>query len=91
MTWICDRCEYEYSACLGDDEVPAICECGGKIRQTVTPDLEQRMLKGLRQLIDYNWGSEQQHYFEEGEPDNHVFRVLQDLNFYVETRENELT
>lgn len=89
MTWICDRCEHEYSACLGDDEVPAICECGGNIRQTVTPDLEQRMLKGLRQLIDYNWGSEQQHYFEEGEPANHVFRVLQELNYYLETRENE--
>ena len=88
MTWICDRCEYEYSACLGDDEVPAICECGGKIRQPVLPNLEQRMLKGLRQLIDYNWSSEQQHFYEEGEPDNHVFRVLQDLNFYLETREN---
>lgn len=50
---------------------------------------EQRMLKGLRQLIDYNWGSEQQHYFEEGEPANHVFRVLQELNYYLETRENE--
>ena len=50
---------------------------------------EQRMLNGLGQLIDYNWGSEQQHYFEEGEPDNHVFRVLQDLNFYLETRENK--
>ena len=48
---------------------------------------EQRMLKGLRQLIDYNWGSEQQHYFEEGEPDNHVFRVLQDLNYWLTERE----
>ena len=47
---------------------------------------EQRMLKGLRQLIDYNWCSEQQHFYEEGEPDNHVFRVLQDLNFYLEQR-----
>ena len=49
---------------------------------------EQRMLKGLRQLIDYNWCSEQQHFYEEGEPQNHVFRVLQDLNFILETREN---
>jgi len=48
---------------------------------------EQRMLKGLRQLIDYNWGSEQQHYFEEGEPDYHVFRVLQDLNYWLTERE----
>lgn len=52
---------------------------------------EQRMLKGLRQLIDHQWCSEQQHYYEAGEPDNHVFRVLMDLNFYLETRENELT
>ena len=31
MTWKCTECEHEYSACLGDDEVPSICECGGKI------------------------------------------------------------
>ena len=53
----------------------------------MTETAEQRMLKGLRQLIDYNWGSEQQHFYEEGEPDNHVFRVLQDLNLYLEERE----
>jgi hypothetical protein len=53
----------------------------------MTETAEQRMLKGLRQLIDYNWCSEQQHSYEEGEPDNHVFRVLQDLNFYLEERE----
>ena len=56
---------------------------------TMSETAEQQMLKGLRQLIDYNWGSEQQHFFEEGEPANHVFRVLQDLNHYLETRENE--
>tara|TARA_R100001015_G_C4626314_1_gene185240 strand:+ start:2035 stop:2211 length:177 start_codon:yes stop_codon:yes gene_type:complete len=47
---------------------------------------EQKMLKGLRQLIDYNWCSEQQNFFEEGEPENHIFRALQDLNFYLEER-----
>lgn len=31
--WKCDRCEHEYSACMGDSDVPAICECGGKIRE----------------------------------------------------------
>ena len=50
---------------------------------------EQQMLKGLRQLIDYNWSNEQQHYFEEGEPANHIFPVLQQLNHYLETRENK--
>ena len=59
----------------------------GEYRMSETA--EQRMLKGLRQLIDYNWGSEQQHYFEEGEPANHIFPVLQELNYYLETRENE--
>jgi hypothetical protein len=33
LMWICDRCRYEYSAMLGDDEVPEICECGGKVRE----------------------------------------------------------
>ena len=50
---------------------------------------EAFMLKGLRQLIDYNWSNEQQHYFEEGEPANHIFPVLQQLNHYLETRENK--
>lgn len=31
--WTCDKCDHEYSACLGDDEIPAICECGGKIKE----------------------------------------------------------
>lgn len=48
---------------------------------------EQKMLKGLRQLIDYNWCSEEENFFEEGEPENHIFRALQDLNFYLEEKE----
>jgi len=49
---------------------------------------EQRMLTGLRQLIDYNWCSEQQHFYESGEPENHVFVVLQNLNYWLTEREN---
>ena len=40
--WKCDRCEHEYSAMMCDSEVPAICECGGKIREDYShvPDTE---------------------------------------------------
>lgn len=31
MTWSCNGCGYKYSACMGDDEVPEICRCGGKV------------------------------------------------------------
>ena len=27
----CSKCGYEWSACIGDDELPDACECGGKI------------------------------------------------------------
>lgn len=27
----CYDCGYEWSACLGDDELPDRCECGGKV------------------------------------------------------------
>ena len=34
MTWVCLKCGREYSAMLGDDEVPEICpECGGHIKE----------------------------------------------------------
>ena len=52
---------------------------------------EQRMLKGLRQLIEYNWRSEEQHFYQEGEPDGHIFRVLRDLNHYSEDTEQQDT
>lgn len=35
----CDQCEYEWSACLGDDEIPDTCECGGNV--TMESDDEQ--------------------------------------------------
>jgi hypothetical protein len=31
IMWICDKCQYEYSAMLSDDEVPEMCECGGRV------------------------------------------------------------
>jgi hypothetical protein len=27
--WTCTQCGYEWSACMGDDEVPETCECEG--------------------------------------------------------------
>ena len=27
----CDTCGYEWSGCLGDDELPDTCECGGNV------------------------------------------------------------
>ena len=27
----CSECGYEWSACLGDDEMPTKCECGGEV------------------------------------------------------------
>lgn len=29
--WVCKSCGHEWSAMLGDDEVPLTCECGGKV------------------------------------------------------------
>jgi|TARA_R100001463_G_scaffold63233_1_gene116244 rubredoxin len=29
--WECEKCGYEWSAACGDDEVPEICDCGGKV------------------------------------------------------------
>jgi rubredoxin len=31
--WECDNCGYEWSAACGDDEVPEVCECGGKVNE----------------------------------------------------------
>ena len=31
--WICEDCGNEWSAMLGDNEVPERCECGGKIKE----------------------------------------------------------
>jgi hypothetical protein len=27
----CINCGYEFSSCLGDDELPELCACGGKV------------------------------------------------------------
>jgi len=31
--WVCESCSNEWSAMLGDNEVPERCECGGKIKE----------------------------------------------------------
>jgi len=37
----CEECGYEYSAMMGDNEVPDYCECGGKVSLDVEPDKEK--------------------------------------------------
>lgn len=36
--WECSECGYEWSAACGDNEVPEICECGGKVFENATEE-----------------------------------------------------
>ena len=36
--WVCEDCGDEWSAMLGDNEVPERCECGGKIKEENSND-----------------------------------------------------
>lgn len=43
MTWSCSECGHKYSACMGDDEVPEICQCGGKVMTIDRDEIFARM------------------------------------------------
>ena len=36
--WICEDCGNEWSAMVGDNEVPERCECGGEIKEHYSGD-----------------------------------------------------
>ena len=42
--WICEVCNNEWSAMLGDNEVPAHCECGGEIKEHYSGDDDEYIL-----------------------------------------------
>lgn len=35
---VCLKCGYEWSSCLGDDELPDVCECGGDVEMEKVDD-----------------------------------------------------
>ena len=39
--WICEVCGYEYSAMMGDNEVPENCECGGEVKENTNANRQK--------------------------------------------------
>ena len=45
------------------------------------PTNEQRT--AIKEVLDYLWEDEERHYEESGEPDNHIFPILKQLNHLI--------
>ena len=44
--WTCDKCGYEWSACISDDKVPEVCACEGDKKIILTEEQKKAYIEG---------------------------------------------